>query len=767
MGEPKTAATGEVEATRPLAANEPRRPGVSRGAHGSVALPNGYRLMEYRLDGVLGQGGFGIVYAATDTNLDAKVVIKEYLPEEFAYRAADDTVSARADKDQDFYLTGLDRFLVEARTLATFRHPNIVRVVRFFEANRTAYMVLEYERGQPLKAWRRRHEDINEEAIVALVAPLLDGLAAVHRAGYLHRDIKPDNIYVRDEDGSLVLLDFGAARQAAYDRVETGAVVTPGYGALELYAGGGRQGPWTDIYSMGATLYWLIGGRKPVEAPGRVGEHDPLPPAQELGRDRYSPQFLEAIDWALHLQPNERPADVDQWRARLFAAHPAALGLQAALAAGDPDAYRKNDGWRRGLRSPRALRARIGRAWDRLRRPGSWPLSIKMTIAMVGTALAPMIIVAQYNLQAAIDNTRDVELRNLEHLAQSTAGRVSQLLDDSRNLANYLGTDDDFVAYLGHPTPAVTDAIVAKLNGLVKANPDVQFAMVMDTAGKAIASSDPDVMNKNFKFRDYFKQAMEGRPYMTGITVGSVAGKSGVFYSRPVFATDGHTVIGAVVLRILAEPIGRILAGAEGAGQRTPFLIDADGVVIWHPDEKLMYHSLVPLRAEVVDEITADQRFRRARIDSLNQPRLAAAMVGARERGNVAYYSSTTQREEIAGYAPVPGHEWVVGVSESRDYFTKPLDDLFRRVLWSVALAGAVFVLAGMFFARSIVRPVGSLTSAANALKRGEYANVPVRSADEIGALARTFNVMIDVLRQRERERRGRAGTARRPGGNS
>jgi C4-dicarboxylate-specific signal transduction histidine kinase len=390
-----------------------------------------------------------------------------------------------------------------------------------------------------------------------------------------------------------------------------------------------------------------------------------------------------------------------------------------------------------------------------------------MTIAMVGTALAPMIITAQYNLEAAIDNTRDLELRNLEHLAQSTAGRISQLLDDSRNLANYLGTDDDFVGYLVHPTPAGTDAIVSKLLGLVKANPDVQLAMVMDTAGKAIAASDPEVMNKNFKFRDYFKQAMEGRPHMTGITVGAVAGKSGVFYSRPVLAPDGHTVIGAVVLRIYADPIARVLAGARGEGQRTPFLIDADGVVVWHPDEKLMYHSLVPLRSEVVEEIAADQRFRRARIDSLNQPRLAAAMVGARERGNVAYYSSATQREEIAGYAPVPGHEWVVGVSESRDYFTRPLDDLFRRVLWSVALAGAVFVAAGMFFARSIVRPVAGLTSAANALKRGDYANVPVRSSDEIGALARTFNVMIDVLRQRERERRGRSGPAvKRTGGN-
>jgi C4-dicarboxylate-specific signal transduction histidine kinase len=264
--------------------------------------------------------------------------------------------------------------------------------------------------------------------------------------------------------------------------------------------------------------------------------------------------------------------------------------------------------------------------------------------------------------------------------------------------------------------------------------------------------------------REYFKHAMEGGPHMTGITVGSVAGVSGVFYSRPLFAADGTTVIGEVVLRILAAPIVRILQSASVAGERTPFLIDADGVIVWHPDPRFMYRSLVPLRPEVLDEIVADQRFRRASIESVDQPRLAVAMIGAHEQGNVSYYSNVSGREEIAGYAPVPGHEWVVGVSESRDRFTRPLDRLFRQVLYSVALAGAVFVLVAMLFARSIVQPIGRLTAAADALKRGDFqnANVPVKSQDEIGQLARTFNVMIDVLRQRERERERRGSGASR-----
>ncbi len=741
----------------PGAPNDPRRAIPSKPAAASIALPAGFRLHEYRIDSVLGQGGFGIAYAATDVNLNSKVVIKEYLPEDFAYRAADYTVSARDDQDQDFYQAGLDSFLVEARTLATFRHPNIVRVARFFEAHRTAYMVLEYERGQSLKAWRKKRDHIPEATIVSLLAPLLDGLAVVHHSGYLHRDIKPDNIYVRDEDGSLVLLDFGAARQTASERADVGTVVTPGYAPIEQYAGGGRQGPWSDLYSLGATLFWLVSHKKPIEAPARLADPDPLPSAQSLGEGRYSREFLCAIDWALRMHPTDRPQDVEQFRSMLFSSHAGALGLQEALRKGDEEFAVDAETWWDALRSPRLLRGRVARFARALWRPASWPIAVKLTLAMMATALLPMMIVAYYNLERTQEHLTAVELRNLEQLAQSTAGRVSQLLGDSRNLADYVGTDEDFVAYLKHPAREGTALTLAKLNTLVKANPDIQFTMVMDTVGNALVATDPNVMGRNFKFREYFRQAMAGRPFMTGIIVGAVAGAAGVFYSRPVFDAN-ETVIGAVVMRIKADPIGRILASAKVGNDRLPFLIDNHGVIVWHPDEKMMFKSLVPLEQEVQDEIAADQRFRRARIDAVNQPRLAAVMKGAKQRGNVSYYSSVTQREEIAGYAPVPGHDWVVGVSESRDYFAAPLERMFQNVLYSVVLVGAVFLFLALLFARSIVKPIEQLTGAAHALKSGDYerAHIAVRSGDEIGQLARTFNVMIDVLRQRERERAGR-----------
>jgi serine/threonine protein kinase/HAMP domain-containing protein len=725
-----------------------------------LALPTGFRLHEYRIDVVLGQGGFGIAYAATDVNLGVRVVIKEYLPEGLAYRGEDLTVVPRSERDRDFYQQGLDSFLVEARTLATFRHPNIVRVARFFEANHTAYIVLEFERGQSLKQWRQKRQFVPENVLVELLAPLLDGLAAVHAAGYLHRDIKPDNIYVRDDDGSLVLLDFGSARLTASEKAEVGAVVTPGYGSIEQYAGGGRQGPWTDIYSLGATLFWLLTGRKPIDAPSRLADPDPQPRAEDLCRGRYSPQFLRAIDWALRMHPAHRPQDVAQFRSALFASHAALLGLQEALRDGDEDQAPGSEGWSATLRSPQLIRGRLARFRRALARPASWPLAAKMTLAMMATALLPMMITGYYNLQSTQAYVAGVERSNLEQLATSTAGRIAQLLADSRNLADYVGTDEDFLAYLSRPTPGGSEEMLAKLQGLVNANGDIQFAMVMDPAGNALVATDPQVMGRNFNFREYFKRAMDGHSYMTGIIVGSVAGAAGVFYSRPVLAKG--KVIGAVVLRIKADPIVAILQGARKGADREPFLVDGDGVVVWHPDERRMFASLVPIDSRVLAQIIDDQRFRRASIGSLGETRLAAAMVGARQPGNVSYFSNAAQRDEIAGFAPVPGHNWVVGVSESRDFFAAPLDRLFHNVLWSVAVVGAVFLLVAVFFARSVVRPIEQLTAGVHALKSGDFAraHIAVRSSDEVGQLARTFNVMIDVLRQRERERSGRRAVA-------
>ena len=210
------------------------------------ALPVGHQLGDYEILSILGHGGFGITYLAEDIKLKTKVAIKEYLPADIAVRTTDLTVRSRTSDDDGDFAWGLDRFLKEAQTLARFNHPNIVGVRRFFEDNGTAYMVMDYQEGDSLSSVLARHGRLEESEIFEILAPLLDGLEAVHAADILHRDIKPGNIYIRN-DGSPVLLDFGAARTALGQRsMSLHKVFTPGYAPAEQYETSGHQGPWTD-----------------------------------------------------------------------------------------------------------------------------------------------------------------------------------------------------------------------------------------------------------------------------------------------------------------------------------------------------------------------------------------------------------------------------------------------------------------------------------------------------------------------------------------
>ena len=278
------------------------------------ALPNGHLLSDYRIDGVLGQGGFGITYLATDSNLGIKVAIKEYYPREFAVRDGAHTIRASGnDEDRKTFKWGLKRFLEEARTLARFVHPNIVAVRRFIEAHGTAYLVMDYCDGKPLDEIIRTNGPLSKEQLDYILFPLLDGLELIHASNFLHRDIKPANIYIR-VDGSPLLLDFGAARQETgiHSRSVT-SLATEGYAAIEQYSTRGKQGPWTDIYGLGATLYRAVTGEKPEDSTGRVLD-DTLEPASKKVVGLYPQRLLKAIDAAMAPRPEQRPQNVADWR---------------------------------------------------------------------------------------------------------------------------------------------------------------------------------------------------------------------------------------------------------------------------------------------------------------------------------------------------------------------------------------------------------------------------------------------------------------------
>jgi serine/threonine protein kinase len=296
------------------------------------ALPSGYALHEYRIESVLGAGGFGLTYLATDSNLSLKVALKEYLPSDFAARGEDSTVQPKSQGATESFQWGLQRFMAEAKTLASFRHPNIVRVMRFFEANRTGYMVMEFVEGKPLPDWIGPRRPLPQQAFRVLIEPLLEGLEVIHKAGFLHRDIKPANIFMR-EDGSPVLLDFGSARELKGGNQELTAVVTPGYAPLEQYHTQGRQGAWSDLYALGGVMYWMLTGNKPVEAAARVRQ-DIMVPAATAGAGRgYTPEFLAAVDWALKPNDEERPQTVAEFKRRLAGLQPVAADRTVPVAA--------------------------------------------------------------------------------------------------------------------------------------------------------------------------------------------------------------------------------------------------------------------------------------------------------------------------------------------------------------------------------------------------------------------------------------------------
>jgi formylglycine-generating enzyme required for sulfatase activity len=277
---------------------------------------------QFSVGRVLGRpGGFGITYLAFDLQLETTVAIKEYLPRDLATRATDGaTILAQSSEDGELFRYGLAQFLTEARTLAKLDHPNIVRVRHFFEANASAYLVMDYYRGTTLADYLDTLPGgrMGEGKALALMLPVLDGLRAVHAKNFLHRDIKPANIYLAQTDSGGVcpiLLDFGAARQAMGERSRSMSVVlTEGYAPFEQYHRKGHQGPWTDVYGAAAVLYRMLTGEVPPEANGRMAD-DELRPAADFGVSR---RVSDVLTRALALKAENRVPTVSDLQALLL-----------------------------------------------------------------------------------------------------------------------------------------------------------------------------------------------------------------------------------------------------------------------------------------------------------------------------------------------------------------------------------------------------------------------------------------------------------------
>jgi len=271
-------------------------------------LPEGSQLQKYRILRVLAAGGFSFVYLAHDEK-GKPVAIKEYLPATLALRV-NGAAPAIPDKDLAKFRYGMKCFFDEAAAIARLEHPNIVRVLDIFRANDTVYLVMRYERGRSLNEHILARRGALEELWVrSTFSQLLDGLREVHKEKLLHLDIKPANVYLRN-DGSPILIDFGAARQMLQaEGVNLPPTYTPGFAPPEMHLKRDLLGPWSDIYSVGATMYSCFAGAAPQPANARLDD-DRLVPASRAFAGKYAPDLLEIVDWCLRLGHLQRPQSV-------------------------------------------------------------------------------------------------------------------------------------------------------------------------------------------------------------------------------------------------------------------------------------------------------------------------------------------------------------------------------------------------------------------------------------------------------------------------
>ena len=287
-------------------------------------LPAGTRLGEFELTSVLGEGGFGIVYLAWDHSLERRVAVKEYMPSALAARSGGSAVQVKSARHRETFEAGRKSFVNEAKLLAQFDHPSLVKVYRFWEANGTAYMAMPFYEGITLRDRLREMGSAPDEAwLMGLLAPLTEALAVIHAERCYHRDIAPDNVILLSGTGRPLLLDFGAARRVIGDMTQALTVILkPGYAPVEQYAEapGMKQGPWTDVYALAASVYFAITGKTPPPSVSRLMKDDYVPLA-ESAAGRYSERFLAAIDKALRVKPEDRTQTIDELRADLGLGH--------------------------------------------------------------------------------------------------------------------------------------------------------------------------------------------------------------------------------------------------------------------------------------------------------------------------------------------------------------------------------------------------------------------------------------------------------------
>ncbi|MBW4562713.1 MAG: HAMP domain-containing protein [Mojavia pulchra JT2-VF2] len=400
----------------------------------------------------------------------------------------------------------------------------------------------------------------------------------------------------------------------------------------------------------------------------------------------------------------------------------------------------------------------------RLLYPPGWSIAAKISAALVSVALIPMSFTTYYNLRQSLDSVEAGEYRKLELLATSTASRLDQLIIDIQRVVVQVSSDRNVVNFLTASTSskqaALRPDLQQTLQNVFRSNPDFDAVFVMDKQGRAVAASDPKFLGQNYAFREYFRSSIQGKSYISSILVGETTKRPGMFFSQPVRSPSGE-IVGVTVLKIKGEGIWAIADGLQVGSQSYTFLIDQQGVIISHFNKSLLYHSLVPLPPETLKQVVQDRRYALNQIQSLGIPELQV-MVRAKHAGHATYRFPPQQMPRIVGFAPLQEQPWVLGVSQPKKDFTKPL----KRLIWlhggSVLIVGGITAIIALLLARRISRPIYALTAAAQALEQDDFDSQVLElrpkleklagSQDDMGQLVRVFLGMAEQVRMRHQK---------------
>jgi class 3 adenylate cyclase len=368
-------------------------------------------------------------------------------------------------------------------------------------------------------------------------------------------------------------------------------------------------------------------------------------------------------------------------------------------------------------------------------------------------AFLPALAATWYWFVETTAHHEELQAEALQDTAARIANRLSQSLTDIGRLNAFLALNPELSRLLATRYLGDAEGALATLHRAIVANPDIELIMIMDRDGNVATSTDPELIGRHFGFREYFRLAIQGRPHVTGLVVGAASGNTGVFFSHPITTGNGQ-VIGACVIKIVGRAFIAMVEGERKSKAQTAFLIDGDGVVMYHPNPEWMYRSLMPLTEKAQGIIRADQRYRLPKIESLDIPALHQAVTTYRIAGSARWHAPKAAEPERGGYAHVPRQNWTAIVSAEERHLA--LSQLrLERVAMAVAAAMLLaFVAAFALLLLTLVKPLRGLRSAAARIVRGDYRGTRAQAGTgELGEIAGALNFAADELHRRQRER--------------